>query len=70
MFLHVKVVTILILIDGFLQFITTHFWTSFLFVTILILIDGFLQYRVRSNFIIKNKIVTILILIDGFLQLN
>ena len=24
-------------------------------VTILILIDGFLQYRVRSNFIIKNK---------------
>ena len=37
-------------------------------VTILILVDGFLQYRVRSNFVIKNKIVTILILVDGFLQ--
>ena len=37
-------VTILILIDGFLQFNTFSYIKSVLAVTILILIDGFLQY--------------------------
>ena len=36
-------VTILILIDGFLQFIMKEFLTDLKEVTILILIDGFLQ---------------------------
>ena len=39
----VRVVTILILIDGFLQFIMKEFLTDLKEVTILILIDGFLQ---------------------------
>ena len=37
-------VTILILIDGFLQYSKTLFIDVFEYVTILILIDGFLQY--------------------------
>ena len=39
----VMVVTILILIDGFLQYHTVWECTQIEFVTILILIDGFLQ---------------------------
>ena len=60
-------VTILILIDGFLQYNDTHKINGFFEVTILILIDGFLQLK---NFFLIQKIqgVTILILIDGFLQ--
>ena len=60
-------VTILILIDGFLQFCTDGDWDFNEDVTILILIDGFLQYY---NMVIKmiDIKVTILILIDGFLQ--
>ena len=60
-------VTILILIDGFLQFVVVRIGSDDLSVTILILIDGFLQ----SNTATKTKFirfVTILILIDGFLQ--
>ena len=38
-----KIVTILILIDGFLQYKGIKFDTLFDVVTILILIDGFLQ---------------------------
>ena len=63
----IKLVTILILIDGFLQYWSCLWcqWTHR--VTILILIDGFLQYgkTIGKNIIC---IVTILILIDGFLQ--
>ena len=63
-----KKVTILILIDGFLQLWwkqNTNFnnWK----VTILILIDGFLQYNEEMDELEINN-VTILILIDGFLQ--
>ena len=43
------IVTILILIDGFLQYIMS-IWGNFLqIVTILILIDGFLQFRVNGT---------------------
>ena len=61
-------VTILILIDGFLQskkYLDTPITEEE--VTILILIDGFLQL-INLFFTIKELIVTILILIDGFLQ--
>ena len=61
------VVTILILIDGFLQYERTGEYQSMFGVTILILIDGFLQL-VTSCSLCNSKIVTILILIDGFLQ--
>ena len=60
-------VTILILIDGFLQFHSLPISKIIKQVTILILIDGFLQSNKKladANFIE----VTILILIDGFLQ--
>ena len=60
-------VTILILIDGFLQYVVTKTLERTTNVTILILIDGFLQYSDYWD----NKAcseVTILILIDGFLQ--
>ena len=62
------IVTILILIDGFLQFherVQGKFMVTK--VTILILIDGFLQLKYYND---KNYVicVTILILIDGFLQ--
>ena len=61
-------VTILILIDGFLQSIKQVTLDIFYRdVTILILIDGFLQYG--QEVVKKSNInVTILILIDGFLQ--
>ena len=62
-----NVVTILILIDGFLQYFDGGNLAIAGGVTILILIDGFLQsYRYNSA---KHRVnVTILILIDGFLQ--
>ena len=41
-------VTILILIDGFLQYMTSNLTVLPIIVTILILIDGFLQYS-RPN---------------------
>ena len=44
-------VTILILIDGFLQFITKKEKGGENIVTILILIDGFLQYKFEEAFI-------------------
>ena len=60
-------VTILILIDGFLQSRRGVYDGFKRIVTILILIDGFLQSIIFSllNFPL---FVTILILIDGFLQ--
>ena len=63
----VEAVTILILIDGFLQFVKAVMPKIMKLVTILILIDGFLQsvVKLRRNFF---EVVTILILIDGFLQ--
>ena len=64
----ISVVTILILIDGFLQFSPlSSAYPLLKCVTILILIDGFLQYNMNKY--LKNmQKVTILILIDGFLQ--
>ena len=65
----IKEVTILILIDGFLQ---SDYWNnkdcSEWEVTILILIDGFLQYISKKYIDEAVTDVTILILIDGFLQ--
>ena len=65
------IVTILILIDGFLQSgECIPIAESIPSVTILILIDGFLQFKATE---IANEVdfgVTILILIDGFLQYN
>ena len=64
------IVTILILIDGFLQFMAHGGGFKGLdMVTILILIDGFLQYN-YSRLTRAERKVTILILIDGFLQYN
>ena len=60
-------VTILILIDGFLQYQYHLLKTDDYIVTILILIDGFLQYFKGEKMEFK-ILVTILILIDGFLQ--
>ena len=61
-------VTILILIDGFLQCnIFVYRQEKINKVTILILIDGFLQYTATTG-LVKSAQVTILILIDGFLQ--
>ena len=61
-------VTILILIDGFLQYEYIEKETcGYIIVTILILIDGFLQC-VKMTWSKEDLIVTILILIDGFLQ--
>ena len=62
-------VTILILIDGFLQFIDIIVLDTVLAVTILILIDGFLQF-ITLYIYSSCYMVTILILIDGFLQLT
>ena len=42
-------VTILILIDGFLQYVTVEVKNGNICVTILILIDGFLQYEIILN---------------------
>ena len=61
-------VTILILIDGFLQYDSTYEKTRDIMVTILILIDGFLQFASEIQFNELSINVTILILIDGFLQ--
>ena len=65
--MHGNVVTILILIDGFLQYSFEVVYYPPWLVTILILIDGFLQciHHLKSK---NNNKVTILILIDGFLQ--
>ena len=66
-YIYKQCVTILILIDGFLQYKYSGLTRAERRVTILILIDGFLQYKYvdRKN---KHDFVTILILIDGFLQ--
>ena len=61
-------VTILILIDGFLQYEFINNNIIYDKVTILILIDGFLQYHVDFDLQNPTGTVTILILIDGFLQ--
>ena len=60
-------VTILILIDGFLQYRQLRKPERPIHVTILILIDGFLQCN-SINLKVLKSVVTILILIDGFLQ--
>ena len=60
-------VTILILVDGFLQFKMEHPKYVNNDVTILILVDGFLQYM-NINTLYQILSVTILILVDGFLQ--
>ena len=62
-----ELVTILILIDGFLQYKNSFLYGFASEVTILILIDGFLQYN-RTVVFMAHGGVTILILIDGFLQ--
>ena len=62
-------VTILILIDGFLQYMYSTMILTKNIVTILILIDGFLQF-IREDSYSGSWDVTILILIDGFLQYN
>ena len=62
-------VTILILIDGFLQYCRKVSIFEYEDVTILILIDGFLQYKIGFQKKQTMTEVTILILIDGFLQL-
>ena len=61
-------VTILILIDGFLQYSYNRVKNHYIDVTILILIDGFLQCRNSTRYGTPYSKVTILILIDGFLQ--
>ena len=68
--MHHNIVTILILIDGFLQFVYALSLLLKIKVTILILIDGFLQYKVIYSDKKCLMNVTILILIDGFLQLE
>ena len=60
-------VTILILIDGFLQYCFGIGFNHYKDVTILILIDGFLQC-IETDPKDLPMFVTILILIDGFLQ--
>ena len=60
-------VTILILIDGFLQSDVIDLYLTLQDVTILILIDGFLQYKKSDVEEVHIIHVTILILIDGFL---
>ena len=65
--MELNVVTILILIDGFLQLISALKKYNTILVTILILIDGFLQSE-NPPVLVLESVVTILILIDGFLQ--
>ena len=48
-------VTILILIDGFLQFKTANNKIIGIYVTILILIDGFLQYKEPDLKVLKKN---------------
>ena len=62
-------VTILILVDGFLQLEALLMKRTLKNVTILILVDGFLQYNRHIETVLKCS-VTILILVDGFLQYN
>ena len=62
-------VTILILIDGFLQYVYNRVYFTKNKVTILILIDGFLQSKNVKMKVLRSA-VTILILIDGFLQFS
>ena len=65
---NVVIVTILILVDGFLQYDSENHNMIFVgFVTILILVDGFLQYGTSAHIYLPKE-VTILILVDGFLQ--
>ena len=45
----IKNITILILIDGFLQLQTGHLFSTSNNITILILIDGFLQYIITDT---------------------
>ena len=61
-------VTILILVDGFLQYIPKKSKRTKENVTILILVDGFLQYNIHIFVYTFRGNVTILILVDGFLQ--
>ena len=67
-YLTVICVTILILVDGFLQFNTFSAYDAVLSVTILILVDGFLQFIGTIKTVPNGTLVTILILVDGFLQ--
>ena len=67
-YLILSVVTILILIDGFLQWNIILDKKHKIKVTILILIDGFLQFSKKYSLSTPTDNVTILILIDGFLQ--
>ena len=63
-----RTVTILILVDGFLQFEEMDKDEKIInIVTILILVDGFLQFINNCTYLRFNE-VTILILVDGFLQ--
>ena len=62
-----SMVTILILVDGFLQYVVNCSFTTAIHVTILILVDGFLQYK-NGEQAKAQMVVTILILVDGFLQ--
>ena len=61
-------VTILILVDGFLQSEHEELNRMQVLVTILILVDGFLQFFIKKLANSKKQEVTILILVDGFLQ--
>ena len=62
-------VTILILVDGFLQYKDVKSYDVLKTrVTILILVDGFLQYKRHHYKSFEYYLVTILILVDGFLQ--
>ena len=61
-------VTILILVDGFLQYSIANVTNLQSKVTILILVDGFLQFLFIASANRSGSFVTILILVDGFLQ--
>ena len=66
--MNIDKVTILILVDGFLQFKELIRDLGGEIVTILILVDGFLQYGINTIEAKNVNTVTILILVDGFLQ--
>ena len=68
---HNDIVTILILVDGFLQSLNHKYLNQDCpQVTILILVDGFLQLKSLHLPLVGQLHVTILILVDGFLQLH
>ena len=48
-------VTILILVDGFLQYFNNEYVQSNDTVTILILVDGFLQYEPKREYVLFEK---------------